>query len=102
LAGLPLPTHLQGKSFVPLLNNPGLDGKPTAIGRFKNGDTIRTDQYRFSEYTRPNGDHSSRMLYDHRNDPDENLNLSEATEQADVVQKLSQQLHKGMGKQKLK
>jgi arylsulfatase A-like enzyme len=102
LAGLPLPAHLQGKSFVPLLKNPELVGKPAAIGRFKAGDTIRTDHYRFSEYTKSNGEYKSRMLYDHQQDPGENTNIAEVTEQAETVKKLTAELHKGMGKQELK
>ncbi|MCH7686552.1 MAG: sulfatase [Planctomycetes bacterium] len=98
LAGLPLPPHLHGRSFVPLLKNPELVGKQAAIGRFKNGDTIRTDQFRFSEYTKSNGNHSSRMLYDHQKDPGENTNISELAEQTEAVKKLTAELHKGMGK----
>lgn len=101
LAGLPLPAHLQGKSFVPLLKNPDLPWKPAAIGRFSNGDTIRTDQFRFSEYSGKNGKFSSRMLYDHNKDPGENVNVSEQAEQAEVVKKLTADLHQGKGKKKL-
>ena len=101
LAGLPLPAHLQGKSFVPLLKDPSLAGKSAAIGRFGNGDTIRTDQFRFSEYTRKNGKFSSRMLYDHQKDSGENVNVSERNEQSETVKKLTAELHKGMGKKKL-
>jgi iduronate 2-sulfatase len=101
LAGLPLPDHLHGESFVPTLKNPTLRGKPAAIGRFKAGDTIRTDQYRFSEYTKSSGEFTSRMLYDHQHDPDENTNISELTEQAEAVKKLTAELHQGMGEQEL-
>lgn len=102
LAGLPLPEHLQGKSFVPLLKNPDLEGKSAAIGRFVNGDTIRTDRFRFSEYTDKNGKFRSRMLYDHQQDPDENVNISEQPGQAETASKLSADLHRGMGKGKAK
>jgi iduronate 2-sulfatase len=102
LAGLHLPVHLHGKSFVPLLKNPDLEWKPAAIGRFKNGDTIRTDQFRFSEYTQSNGNLSSRMLYDHQQDPGENINISEEAGRAETVKKLTAELHNGMGRQELK
>ncbi len=42
------------------------------------------------------------MLYDHQQDPGENTNVSEMTEQAEIVKKLTAELHKGMGKQELK
>lgn len=34
LAGLPLPSHLEGKSFAPLLNNPDQTWKPAAFSQF--------------------------------------------------------------------
>ena len=38
LAGLPLPPHLQGRSFVPLMEQPNRPWKDAAIGRFGSGD----------------------------------------------------------------
>jgi len=83
-----------------LLKNPDLEGKPAAIGRFVNGDTIRTDRFRFSEYTGKDGKFSSRMLYDHQQDPGENVNISELDGQAGTAGKLSADLHRAMGKGK--
>ena len=65
LAGIPLPTHLHGRSFVPLMKEPSQPWKDAAIGRFESGDTIRTDTLRFSEYTDSKGEFVARMLYDH-------------------------------------
>jgi choline-sulfatase len=98
LAGLPLPDHLDGRSFVPLINDPDLPWKEAAIGRFGPGDTIRTDRYRFTEYTDEQGDVIARMLYDHRRDPNENVNLSERPESEPLNRKLREELHAGMGK----
>jgi len=36
LAGVPLPKHLAGKSFVPLLEDPDLKWKPAALSQFPN------------------------------------------------------------------
>lgn len=98
LAGLPQPDHLQGRSFVPLMHDPDREWKAAAIGRFRNGDTIRTDRYRFTEYTNPAGRLLSRMLYDHGTDPAEDVNISERNNLQDTVERLSHELHKGMGK----
>jgi len=98
LAGLSLPDHLQGKSFVPLLKNPDLGWKTAAIGRYRNGDTIRSDRFRFTEYTDGQGRFVSRMLYEHANDPGENVNISERPENRATVQRLAEDLHSGMGK----
>ena len=102
LAGLPLPEHLEGRSFVPLLKNPQAARKQNAIGRYATGDTIRTDNYRFSEYTDKKGQVIGRMLYDHRTDPGENTNVAELPENRELVEQLTGQLHAGMGKPRKK
>jgi hypothetical protein len=38
-----------------LAADPGLPGKPAAVGRFRAGETIRTDRHRFTEYSGPQG-----------------------------------------------
>ena len=53
-----------------------------AVGRFRNGDTIRTDAFRFTEYTDTKRNLTSRMLYDHATDPNENVNVVKARKQA--------------------
>lgn len=98
LAGLPLPEHLEGRSFLPLLKEPNATRKPQAIGRYRAGDTIRTDRYRFSEFTDKKGQVAGRMLYDHLNDPGENVNVAELPENRQLVKQLTEQLHAGMGK----
>lgn len=97
LAGLPLPEHLQGRSFRPLLREPDLEWKPAAIGRYKNGDTIRTDRYRFTQYWSPNLSLESRMLYDHAIDGDENINISEQPGGEATASELFERLLLGMG-----
>lgn len=101
LTGLPLPSHLQGRSFLPLMQEPNREWKQAAIGRFRDGDTIRTDQYRFTEYT-ANGKFKACMLYDHKVDPQEDRNISEQEENQEVVKSLSDRLHEGMGKDKIR
>jgi iduronate 2-sulfatase len=98
LAGLPMPDHLQGKSFVPLMKSPDMAWKQAAVGRFRNGDTIRNDQHRFTEYTDGKGKSVARMLYDHQTDPGENVNISGRSQSQEVVEGLARQLHKQMGK----
>ena len=97
LAAPPLPHHLQGRSFVPLMKQPSQPWKEAAIGRFQNGDTIRTDQHRFTEYTTKKGDPVARMLYDHQVDPEEDVNISEEAENQDQVKRLTNRLHEGTG-----
>lgn len=98
LAGVPVPSHVQGRSFVPLLSNPSRQWKEQAIGRFGAGDTIRTDTYRFTEYSPTQRGPHARMLYDHRKDPGENVNVSEQPAQASKVAELTSRLRAGKGK----
>ena len=98
LADLPLPEHLQGRSFVSLMKDPDRDWKDAAIGRYRGGDTMRTDHLRFTEYTDASGRYEARMLYDHREDPGENANIAEQESRRAIVKALTQQLHERMGK----
>ena len=96
LAGLALPEHLQGRSFAGLMNDPRAEWKTAAVGRFQSGDTIRTNTYRFTEYTNAKGKRTARMLYDHAADPGEDANV--VAENADLGKDLAQQLHRHMGR----
>ncbi len=98
LAGIPVPTHVQGRSFVPLLKDPGQPWKAQAIGRFLRGDTIRTETHRFTEYTDPQRGAVARMLYDHRTDSCENINISEQASSAEAVAELTVRLRASKGK----
>ena len=95
LTGLAKPGHLQGQSLVALLKNPEDKWKPFAISRYRNGDSVRTDHFRYTKYSRPNGRTFSQMLYDHKNDPVENTNIANQSNQAGILAKL---LQANMGK----
>ena len=72
--------------------------KSFAIGRYRTGDTIRTDKFRFSEYSTARGEVNGAMLYDHRTDPNENVNILSAVERDPVVAKLRADLRGNKGK----
>ena len=73
LAGLPMPDHLDGHSFVPVLKNPAADTRDNVLSKT----SLRTDRYRLI------GDN---QLYDHQTDPGETTNV--AAEKPAVVVKL--------------
>ncbi len=98
LAGLPSPMHLEGRSLAELMKSPTADWKDAAVGRFKDGDTIRTESFRFTEYTDKKGKLVSRMLYAHSDDPNENVNISESRKT--LALKLTSELHEEMGRDK--
>ena len=115
MAGLPVSEHLQGTSLVPLLEDPDKDWKSAAfsqflLGRFgrttnvegeQMGYAIRTDRYRYVEWYvwnaegKTTGDLLWRELFDHQNDPMENLNIAEDPENASIVADLSVRLNLG-------
>ncbi len=100
LAGLPLPSHLQGKSFVPLLENPSQEWKQVALSQFPRqqgeimGYSMRTDRYRYTRWQDTTGATIAQELYDHQDDPTAYQNLAISTEFADTVQQLDALLTK--------
>ena len=102
LAGLPLPDHLEGSSFKPLLDNPQRAWKSAAFsqyprGKARMGYSMRTDRYRFTAWV-GREDHSrvdAIELYDHQTDPQENTNIANRPANADLVERLMKQWRAG-------
>jgi arylsulfatase A-like enzyme len=105
LCGLPLPSHLEGTSFVPLLADPSKAWKPAAFSQYLRpgvkgspavmGRSIRTDRWRYTEWTDKKGQPAGVELYDEENDPAENKNLAVEPAQAETMKVLSEQLKAG-------
>lgn len=115
MAGINPPAYLQGTSMVPLLADPEKRWKTAAysqflLGRFgppeyrqeeRMGYTIRTDRYRYVEWyqwdkeAKKPGNFLARELYDHGDDPEENVNIAEDRTNKKLVKELADQLKKG-------
>lgn len=95
LAGLPVPDGLQGTSFVPLMNEPERPWKKAAFSRWGNGETARTERYRYMEWTNNNGEVTARALFDHQKDPHENINVADQLENQKVVAAMHEMIEKG-------
>ncbi|MFV1996054.1 MAG: sulfatase, partial [Verrucomicrobiales bacterium] len=89
LCGLPLADGLEGLSFKPLLDEPGRSWKRAAFSQYPRnlsgrgvvmGRSMRTERYRFTQWTNERGDFRVVELYDHREDPEENENLAKRPE----------------------
>ena len=98
LCGLEQPSHLQGESFVPLLQNPLLKGPEEAVSQYPRsgqsvmGYSLRTDRYRYTEWVQQStGNVVAREIYDHFLDPMEHTNVLSTTD-ATVLSELSNQL----------
>jgi arylsulfatase A-like enzyme len=92
LCDLPQPDHLQGRSFVPLLKNPYLPWKEAVFSRYFKGDSVKTNRYRYTQWRGKDGSVYARMLYDHKVDLAENVNITELPENRELVEKLSNML----------
>lgn len=105
LAGLPLPAHLEGTGFRPVLESPGRSWKNAAFsqyprslkGRQLMGYSMRTDRYRFTRWV--NRDDHSKVdaieLYDHKTDPEENMNIAANPENRLLVEELTRMWQAG-------
>ncbi|MBL9142518.1 MAG: sulfatase [Verrucomicrobiaceae bacterium] len=102
LCGLSLPKHLEGKSFAPLFDKPEQawkqavfsqylrPGKPPIMGR-----SIRTEQWRYTEWVNAKKESAGVELYDEQGDPEENENVAGDARHAAVITELSRRLHEG-------
>jgi iduronate 2-sulfatase len=113
LAGIEVPDYLQGSSFVPLLNEPNKEWKTAAFSQFHRrpqhtpdnrrymGYSMKTETHHYIEwYDWDNvkglkGEFRAAELYDLVNDPDENINIAEASNTKLLVAEFSKQLKAG-------
>ncbi len=75
LLGLEPPAHLDGQSFVPLLQEPDAPGKPAVFPRWKNADVIKTERYALTTWAGKDDRIIAEMMFDHETDRDENVNI---------------------------
>ena len=80
---------------MPLMEDPGQPWKQAVFSRYHSGDSVRTDRYLYAEGSNDEGRMTARMLYGHKQDAAENVNLSEKPENAARVASLSKTLHDG-------
>jgi arylsulfatase A-like enzyme len=86
-AGLPCPPdYVQGKSMIPVLENPEATHRESALMYHNGGYTLRTKRYRYTYW--PQAEGLKAELYDHLNDPAEMTNLAGDAHYADIQDKL--------------
>ncbi len=120
LAGLPKPEHLEGTSFVPLIDQPNRSWKQAAFSQYPRphnkpnhvlGRSIRTERYRFTRWTQTGNTNAGKAstakanaakpnetvaleLYDHLLDPNETVNIADTVDSG-LIRQLTKQLNKG-------
>lgn len=99
LCGLPIPEGLEGTSLGPVIDRPDRPWKQAAFSQFPRpkvmGRSMRTDRYRYTEWTGPGQQPTARELYDHQTDPEENVNIANRPENRDLVAELGRRLDAG-------
>ncbi len=93
LSGLKAPANLQGKSLVPLFDDPTGKWKQAAFAQVTRGKlmgrTVRTEHWRYTEWDDGN---KGVELYDWNKDPHEWTNLAADPSYADTVKRLKELL----------
>lgn len=88
LSSIDLPSHLQGTSLKPILNDPKAKVKDYAYVIYQTGKTVISKDFIYTEFkTKKNQDLGS-MLYDMNKDPDQNVNVVDEEEYRDTVKNL--------------
>jgi len=100
LAGFDSPPRIEGKSLVPLMVDPrAWDNQDTvAFSQFhrsgNRGYSVRTQNFRYTEWRSTNtGTIVAQELYDHRSDPQENLNVANSPEREEQLRYAQSRLH---------
>ncbi|MBE0654506.1 MAG: sulfatase [Bacteroidales bacterium] len=97
LCGLEIPETVEGTSLVHLLENPAAEHKDFVVCKYKDGLTLRTEKYAYTEWSNDDDVLISRMLYDHHTDPAETDNIVNNTENKALVDSLQKVLHENRG-----
>ncbi|QHI68279.1 sulfatase [Tichowtungia aerotolerans] len=101
LAGLPVPEHVEGRSFTPLLSDVFKPWKKAVFSCFvrpdrdKAGMSVRDDRYRYTEWCNAAGDFKGHTLFDLKEDPEENSNIADNSEMEPVVGRMKKLLSSG-------
>ena len=100
LCGIQKPGSLQGRSLVPLIENPSAPWEQVAFSQFPRrepqgeamGYSVRTPRYRYTEWTVPGKEYCERELYDYSTSPLEEVNLAARPENAGLIRRFSSTL----------
>lgn len=109
LAGFSIPEHCEGRSLVPLLENPQIKWKDAALSHRKHmwhdrlqvydiGNSLRTSRYRYTEYLDTSGQVLGTELFDYEKDPLETRNFAESAAYRTARTELAEWLHRAVSR----
>jgi len=90
LCDTPAPEYLSGISLAPVLADPSAAPRDAAFSQYKDGYSIRTPRFRYTEWGEAGA--GGAELYDHDTDPMEMKNLADRPDQAERRAQLSKRL----------
>ena len=99
LCGLPKPTHLEGRSLLGQMKNPDGPGAKAGfahrrhmwhdrIKAYEIAHTLRTEQYRYTEYRNARDEAIYRELFDYEVDPEERRNQIGQKNYSEVIEEM--------------
>jgi arylsulfatase A-like enzyme len=90
LAGINIPATAEGKSLLAALDGGKIN--KAVFSRYKEGESVATDRYIYTEYCDSDGKLYAKMLYDHKSDSEENTNVAGLPKYSKIEAKLKRML----------
>ena len=91
LTGINPPDYIQGESLIPVLKNPKFSLKNEIYTRYKQGEAVIDENYSYTEFYEGET-YLGNMLYDHKNDLNENTDISKLPENENLIKNYSNKL----------
>ena len=82
LTGLPIPSSVQGKSLLSIMQNPSIKVRNSALSFVKQGTSMRSKRWSYMRYT-----DGSEELYDMAKDPKQFINLAQSIDASEQMSK---------------
>lgn len=92
--GIPQPRHLQGRSFLPTLKDPKKKHRDYAFIQWEKGVNLVTLNYSYAQWYDSSLNIVSEMLFDHRNDPEENKNVAGENKYCKLIKRFQTDIKK--------
>ena len=100
LTGIEAPDHAIGKSLVPIFENNSYKVRNSALTKWRNGYSIKTERYRISKWKKEGK--LGYELYDHKSDKEELINLANNPNYSYLLDSLKQEIDLRISKAILK
>ncbi len=99
IAGIKKPNHLQGVSLYNVLTNK--DDQPTKsflFSRYENMEAIKSKDFLYTQFLNENRETTHEWLFDHKTDPQENINVANKPEYKEIKNDLAMRLQEHIKK----